>query len=177
MSEILIIYSTTDGHTKKICLRLKRVIEERRNHVTVIPVDNAGQSDLHAFDTIIIGASIRYGKHSPKIYQFIKENKRALDAKSSAFFSVNVVARKPEKSRPETNPYLIKFLRRTAWKPQKVAVFAGKIEYQKYGFLDRLMIRLIMLMTGGPTDPDTDIEFTNWKQVDDFGEMICDLYS
>ena len=86
-----------------------------------------------------------------------------------------MVARKPEKNTPETNPYLQKFLRQITWKPKRLAVFAGKIEYQKYNFLDRLMIRLIMWMTKGPTDPETNIEFTDWNQVDDFGQVIHEM--
>ena len=175
MAKILIIYSTTDGHTRKICAHLQQVIENQSNQVTVISVDEANAIELDSFDKIVIGASIRYGKHSPKIYEFIKENSRILESKSNAFFSVNVVARKPEKNTPETNPYLKKFLKQIPWKPKMLAVFAGKIDYQKYRFLDRFMIRLIMWMTKGPTDPKTNIEFTHWKQVEDFGRVIGEM--
>ena len=175
MSKILILYSTTDGHTRKICLRLQEVIEKQHNQVTLISVDNGNTIDLNSFDKIIIGASIRYGKHSPKIREFIKENLQILDSKPNAFFSVNVVARKPEKSKPETNPYLQKFLKQVSWKPKILAVFAGKIEYQKYRIGDRIMIRLIMWMTKGPTDPKTNIEFTNWSQVETFGNVISEM--
>jgi len=175
MAKILIIFSTTDGHTRKICNRLQQVIDNQNNQVTVISVDDAGTIDLDSFDTIVIGASIRYGKHSPKIYEYIKEYSQILDSKSNAFFSVNVVARKPEKNRPETNPYLKKFLKQIPWQPKLVAVFAGKIDYQKYGFLDRFMIRLIMWITKGPTDPKTNIEFTNWNQVEEFGRLISEM--
>jgi len=83
------------------------------------------------------------------------------------------VARKPEKSRPEHNPYLQKFLRRISWKPGIVAVFAGKIDYPSYRPLDRFMIRLIMWMTKGPTDPNAVIEFTDWQQVEAFGHTVA----
>jgi menaquinone-dependent protoporphyrinogen oxidase len=175
MAKILIIFSTTDGHTRKICNRLQQVIDNRNNQVAVISVDDAGTIDLDSFDTIVIGASIRYGKHSPKVYEFIREYSQILDSKSNAFFSVNVVARKPEKNRPETNPYLKKFLKQIPWQPKLVAVFAGKIDYQKYRFRDRFMIRLIMWMTKGPTDPETNIEFTNWNQVEEFGRVISEM--
>jgi len=175
MAKILIIFSTTDGHTRKICNRLQQVIDNQNNQVTVISVDDASTIDLDSFDTIVIGASIRYGKHSPKIYAFIKEYSQILDSKSNAFFSVNVVARKPEKNRPETNPYLKKFLTQITWQPKLVAVFAGKIDYQIYGSLDRFMIRLIMWITKGPTDPKTNIEFTNWNQVEEFGRLISEM--
>ena len=175
MSNILIIYSTTDGHTPKICSRIKQVVEEQENRVTVIPVDNANSVDLDSFDKIVIGASIRYGKHHHEIYKFIESHLQPLENKPSAFFSVNVVARKPGKDRPETNPYLQKFLKQISWKPRQLGVFAGKIDYQKYRFLDRFMIRLIMKMTKGPTDTNTKIEYTNWDRVKEFGKRLNNL--
>jgi menaquinone-dependent protoporphyrinogen oxidase len=174
MARILIIYSTTDGHTREICLRLKQIVEARNNQVTLVSVDDV-TTDLNAFDKIVIGASIRYGKHSKQIYEFIKANQPVLDSRPNAFFSVNVVARKPEKRNPETNPYLRKFLRQITWKPGQLAVFAGKIEYQKYRYRDRVIIRLIMWMTNGPTDPETNIDYTDWDQVAEFGQVIDEM--
>ena len=172
MAKILIIYSTTDGHTREICQRLKQVIEQQDHRVKLISIDDDHNVDLKSFDKIVLGASIRYGKHSRKVYEFIKRNEQLLDSKLNAFFSVNVVARKPEKNQPETNPYLKKFLKQISWRPKELAVFAGKIDYQKYSFWDRLMIRLIMWMTKGPTDPKTVTEFTDWKQVEAFGRLV-----
>jgi menaquinone-dependent protoporphyrinogen oxidase len=93
----------------------------------------------------------------------------------SAFFSVNVVARKPEKNQPESNPYVQKFLKQASWQPKKMAVFAGKINYPIYTFWDRQIIRLIMWMTGGPTDPKSVVDFTDWNKVDDFGRLIAEM--
>lgn len=173
MANILIIYSTTDGHTVEICYRLQKVIEQQSHKVTLRSIDDSPGIDLTAFDKIVIGASIRYGKHSPKVFDFISRSEQLLDSKPNAFFSVNVVARKPEKNQPDTNPYLQKFLRKISWKPKQLAVFAGKIDYPRYSFFDRLMIRFIMWMTKGPTDTSAVIEFTDWHQVDAFGRLIC----
>lgn len=175
MANILISYSTTDGHTRSICDRLRQVIEQQQHSVTVSWMTDNPDIDLAAFDTVVIGASIRYGKHQPQVFEFIRRNQSTLEAKPSAFFSVNVVARKPEKNRPETNPYLQKFLKKISWTPQNLAVFAGKIDYPRYGFVDRQMIRLIMWMTKGPTDPTTTIEYTDWDKVEDFGRKIANL--
>lgn len=172
MNNILIIFSTTDGHTEKICLRLQQLIEAHGSRVTLLPVAEGNAVNLDNFDKVVIGASIRYGKHSPEIYQFVERHAQRLADKPNAFFSVNVVARKPEKNTPDTNPYLRKFLRQIAWKPGQLAVFAGKLDYQKYSFWDRFMIRLIMRITKGPTDPDTNIEFTNWQDVEAFARVI-----
>ncbi len=175
MPGILIIYSTTDGHTRKICQRLCQVIEQLDHQVTLISIDDESNADLESFDKIVLGASIRYGKHHKKVYDFIKTNQQLLDSKPNAFFSVNVVARKPEKNRPETNPYLRKFLKQISWQPQELAVFAGKIDYKKYSFLDRHIIRLIMWITKGPTDPEAVVEFTDWKQVEAFGLLVSNM--
>lgn len=126
MARILIVYSSTDGHTLRICERLRQVLEPS-------------------------GAEVR------------------------AFFSISIVARKPEKNRPETNPYLGRFLARIRWRPRLVAVFAGRLDYPRYRPLDRLAIRLIMLMTGGPTDPRAVVEFTDWGEVEAFGRRVAAL--
>ena len=175
MSNILIIYSTTDGHTREICLRLKAVIEREQQHVSLASIRESADLDLPSFDKIVIGASIRYGKHSPLVTEFIRKNEQLLDAKPNAFFSVNVVARKPEKSRPETNPYVQKFSRKLSWRPRQLAVFAGKIDYPRYGFFDRLIIRFIMWLTHGPTHGNAVIDFTDWKKVDEFGKLIAKM--
>lgn len=175
MARVLVVYSSVDGQTLKICERLKRILEERASAVTLLAVDAAAGVDLSAFDTVVVGASIRYGKHRKSVYDFVASHLAMLEARPSAFFSVNIVARKSEKSRPENNPYLLKFLRQIAWRPRAVAVFAGRLDYPRYGFIDRQMIRLIMKMTGGPTDPSTVIEYTDWTAVDAFARRVSAL--
>jgi len=175
MAKILIIYSTTDGHTREICDRLQAIIGQRNNQVDVVSIEDLSGVDLASYDKIILGASIRYGKHGKKVYEFIDRKLQLLNSKANAFFSVNVVARKPEKNKPETNPYLQKFLRQIAWQPDELAVFAGKIDYPKYRFWDRQMIRLIMWMTKGPTAADAVVDFTDWNQVEAFGRLVCDM--
>ena len=53
-----------------------------------------------------------------------------------------------------------------------MAVFAGKIDYPRYGFIDKYMIRLIMWMTKGPTDVSGTFEFTDWSAVENFAERL-----
>lgn len=172
---ILIAYATTDGHTRHICERLKQVLEGMGQQVTVALLAEADALDLPGFDRVVIGASIRYGHHQPIVAEFIARHQALLESRPSAFFSVNIVARKPNKNTPETNPYCRKFLKSIAWRPRLTAVFAGKLNYPSYGFVDRQMIRLIMLITKGPTDPKAVVEFTDWARVEAFGREFCTL--
>lgn len=175
MAAVLIVYSTTDGHTRRICERVQCLIAAQGHQVTLLPMERSGSVDPALFDTIVVGASIRYGRHHPRVLEFVNANQRTLDARANAFFSVNIVARKPHKNRPETNPYLQKFLREMRWRPKVLEVFAGKLDYPRYSFFDRLMIRFIMLITNGPTDPRTVVEFTDWERVDAFALRVAAL--
>jgi len=167
----LIIYSSTDGHTKAICKRIIDFLKDR-NKARLVSLDEAKDLNLSEFDKIIIGASIRYGKHSEELYKFIELNKNILDEKESVFFSVNVVARKPEKNTPDKNPYIKNFLKISKWKPKKIGVFAGKVDYPNYNFFDKYIIKLIMFITSGPIDTSQSYEFTDWSKVEDFAKEI-----
>ena len=175
MSSFLVIYSSTDGHTKTICERIKSFLNDG-NLVELISLEDAKKVSLSNFEKIIIGASIRYGKHSKELYKFINLNKNILDQKKNAFFSVNVVARKPEKNTAETNPYINKFLKISKWKPNKMSVFAGKVDYPNYNFFDKYIIKFIMFITKGPTDTSQSYEFTDWSKVDDFSKELRNDY-
>ena len=171
MPSSLIIYSSTDGQTKTICEKIK-IFSKKNETIKLISLKEANDFDLQPYENIIIGASIRYGKHNKDLYKFIFSNKEVLKKKRSAFFSVNVVARKSEKNTPETNPYMQKFLKISNWQPNKLAVFAGKVDYPKYGFFDKHIIRLIMFITKGPTDTSRSFEFTDWSKVEDFSKNL-----
>ena len=168
MKKNLIIYSTTDGHTKKICNYISEKLEQKFRS-KVISLNKSENIDLTKYDLTIVGASIRYGKHKSELYSFIHRNLAQLNSIDSAFFSVNAVARKDNKCSADTNPYMLKFLKNTNWKPKNLAVFAGKIDYSKYKIVDKFMIRFIMWLTDGPTNISNVHEFTDWNRV----ELFC----
>ena len=173
MTKTLIIYSSTDGQTTKICNKL--IEKNFKNEAKLCSLDEAIKEDLKIYKKIIIGASIRYGKHKPEVLEFVNKNLQILNKKKSVFFSVNVVARKPEKNSPDTNPYIIKFFKKTKWIPKKIGVFGGKVDYPNYNFLNRFIIRFIMLVTKGPTDITKSYEFTNWDVIKKFAQDLDNL--
>ena len=65
MAEILILYSTVDGQTRRICERMQAVIESSGQHVVLASFADPRLPDAADFDKIVIAASIRYGKHRP----------------------------------------------------------------------------------------------------------------
>ena len=175
MAKIGFIYSTVDGHTLEICSRRIQIAENNGFETQLLELTSDVKFDLQSLDQVVIGASVRYGKHRPELTQFINDNSELIDARHGAFFSVNAVARKPEKKDPHTTPSVRKFLNGITWKPALIGVFGGKIDYSKYRFWDRTMIRFIMWMTDGPTDLNSTEDFTDWDDVEAFGRAISEL--
>ena len=172
--KIGIVYATVDGQTLKICNEIVAVLKKNNQNVSLFSIDDFNE-EITNFDKFIIGSSIRYGVHHKKIIEFINTNKPKLDKVKTAFFSVNLVARKPEKNTPTTNPYVVKFFKTINWKPTIVEVFAGKLDYKKYPFFDRIMIQFIMWITKGPTDKTVEIEYTNWDKVAEFSKKLSNF--
>jgi menaquinone-dependent protoporphyrinogen oxidase len=84
-TKIGILYSTVDGQTLKICNVIQEVLVEKGNTVELFSIDDFDKK-IADFDKFVIGSSIRYGKHNPKIINFINEHKQELKNTENAFF-------------------------------------------------------------------------------------------
>ncbi|MBI6549797.1 menaquinone-dependent protoporphyrinogen IX dehydrogenase [Xenorhabdus lircayensis] len=174
----LLLYSTQDGQTKKIIICIAENLRRAGIECDLRDLATVKQINLMPYQKVMIGASIRYGHFNSVLHKFITRHQQQLNQMPTAFFGVNLTARKPEKRTPETNAYVRKFLIKSPWQPDLCGVFAGALLYPRYRWLDRIMIQLIMRMTGGETDTTKEIEYTDWEQVDYFSEaflqMSCD---
>jgi menaquinone-dependent protoporphyrinogen oxidase len=175
LARTLLVYHGIYGHTLKICSAIRDEMARQGADADIVEVAAFDPAAAAGYDAIVIGAAIRNGKHNRAVLQLIREHQALLDSKPSGFFSVNLVARKPEKNTPQTNPYVKAFLARSPWRPRLVGVFAGNLDYRRYRFSDRHIIRFIMTLTGGPTDLDTKVEFTDWEQVKRFAGQVAAL--
>lgn len=170
-----ILYLTRDGQTKKIAEYIAQALNDDTTLISLRDVPQPSAEQLEQFDCIIIGASIRYGHFDPILEQFIQQHYALLNQKKSAFFSVNLTARKANRNTPGTNIYTRKLLSRIQWKPNLVEVIAGALFYPRYTFFDRFMIRFIMKITKGDTDTSKEYEYTDWQKVSQFANKIRKL--
>ena len=173
----LILFSTRDGQTREIAAYLASELKELGIYSDVVNLNRAEQIAWQDYDRVVIGASIRYGHFHPALDRFVKKHTAVLNKMPGAFYSVNLVARKAEKRTPQTNNYTRKFLMQSPWRPDISAVFAGALRYPRYGWLDKMMIRLIMKMTGGETDTSKEVVYTDWQQVGRFAREIAQMTS
>ena len=64
----LILYLTHDGQTRKIA---EAIAAKLNGQSVLVNLAENMQIDLTPYDRVVIGASIRYGKFSAQLYDFI----------------------------------------------------------------------------------------------------------
>ena len=163
------------GKQKKIILKMAEQLRTLGRECDIRDLNTEQSLNLAAYDKVLVGASIRYGHFNKKLLRFATTHQNQLNSMNTAFFAVNLTARKEGKDTVETNAYTRKFLEACPWKPTLKSVFAGALFYPRYKWFDRTMIRLIMKMTDGPTDPNTEIEYTNWENFTQFASEFDKL--
>lgn len=173
MKKILLTFWTTDGHARSISERIAARLESKGAEVHLVCLRDEQPSPA-GYDGVIVGASIRYGFHHPEVQRYVTRFAGELASIPNAFFSINLSARKSAKNTPESNPYCRKFLHKIEWKPGLAAVFPGKVDFPKYRFFDRIMMHMIMSISGGPHGKDTVVDFTDWEAVDAFADRFAE---
>ncbi|WP_025823003.1 menaquinone-dependent protoporphyrinogen IX dehydrogenase [Shewanella marina] len=175
MKSVLVIYFSRGGHTAKIAQTIASQITELGGQCDVVNIKDNPQIEWHKYDAVMVGACVLYGSYDKSVFAFVERYQQQLSERPNSFFSVNVVARKPEKRILENNKYLQKFIQLSPWQPQHLKIIAGKVDYPSWPWYDRLAIQLIMKMTDGPTDPKSVIDYTDWDDVKAYATEVYGL--
>lgn len=175
----LVFYATHDGQSRRIATR---IADRLVAHGIEAAAHDLGsglptQAELSRASLVVLIAAVRYGQHLPQAMRFLTLYRNLSRRPPLALASVNLTARKPNKSTADNNPYLRKLIARCGNKPVLAAAFAGRLDYPLYSWLDRQIIRGIMLLTGGPTDTRTCVVYTSWNAVDEFASRLSQLNS
>jgi menaquinone-dependent protoporphyrinogen oxidase len=175
----LVCYATRDGHSRTVATRIAERLSAAglattaRNLAAGVP----SPAELAAASLVVLVAAVRYGRHLPDAGRLLAAHARLPAPPPLALASVNLTARKADKSTAETNPYLRKLIARTPVRPALAVAVAGRLDYPSYRVWDRQLIRLIMWLTDGPTDPNTCVVYTSWPAVDEFASRLVELAS
>ena len=177
MTNILIAYGTSEGHTAKIAQYLADVIRGQGHETYAVDVQRAKAGEPDGYDGVIVGASVHMGRHERWVADYVRQNRDTLERLPSAFFSVSLAARdNTDEARKEVDGYIEKFVQQTGWRPRTVGRFAGALLYTRYGFFKRWIMRKIA-RDKGSTDIDTsrDYVYTDWHGVRRFAEEFLEI--
>jgi len=171
---VLIAHASIEGQTRRIAERIAAELEDRGIATEIVPAEALSGRDPRNHRAVIAGSSVRYGKHNRRLVGWLERHADALEQMPNAFFSVNLVARKPENRSAGTNSHVAKCLAAMKFTPACVAVFPGKLDYPSWTWWQRLLIRGIMKSTDGPHRGDEVIEYTDWNEVEGFAEAMAE---
>lgn len=174
--DVLLFFASRDGQARRIAARIGERFSEngiavRERDAALTPPTSA---DLSAARLIVLVAAVRYGRHLPEALRLL-DAYRATSGPPLAFASVNLTARTPGKDTAEGSAYARKTIARYRLDPSLATAFAGRLDYPRYSWRDRQIIRFIMWMTGGPTEPTAQVEYTDWAAVDAYADRLIQL--
>jgi len=170
MSRVLMLYGTTDGHTRKIATAVAETL--RAEHCDVAVVDAADVTpDIRPeeFDAVLVAASVHAGGHQRPVRRWVRAYAAQLNRMPTAFLSVclGILEQRPEVQR-EVVEIMRRFEREAGWQPTTDKVVAGALLYRNYGFIKRWLMRRIVAKGGGDTDTSQNYEYTDWQALRDF---------
>lgn len=170
MTHLLIVYGTTDGHTRKIAQVLAEDLRALRCSVDIL--DAAGllwRLSPEHYDGVIVAASVHIGDYQRAVGRWVRTYAPMLNGLPTAFLSVCLaVLEKGTGPREEILRIMRRFLDRCGWRPTITKMVAGAVPYTRYGWLKRHMMKRIVGKAGGDTDTTRDFEYTDWNDLRNF---------
>jgi len=170
MSKFLLVYGTTEGHTKRIAERMAAVMRDAGHEVDLHDSKEMRSASIEAgYDGVLVGGSVHAGDHQSSLREFVERNRETLGRTHAAFFSVSLTAAETnEEARGEARAAVDRFVRETGWTPPHVEMIAGALVYSQYNFFVRQLMKLIAGRGSHPTDTSRDYDYTDWKRVEEF---------
>ena len=162
---VLIVYGTTEGQTRKIAEWTATYIRER-GHQAEQRDSAALKSDLdiETYDAFIIAASVHQEYHQETITNFVIAHLEVLDTKPSAFISVSLSA-VLEEGKTEAQTYVDCFVSVTGWQPRMILLLGGALRSTEYDYFQEQIVKFIVMKRGGAASTERDREFTDWNAL------------
>jgi menaquinone-dependent protoporphyrinogen oxidase len=176
MTRILIVYGTTDGHTRKIARVLAENLRAQLCSVDLLDAQGPHWLSPEGYDGVIVAASVHIGDYQRPVVKWVRAHAPALRVVPTAFLSVCLGILEPGvKPRQELLRIMRRFLDRVGWRPTITKMVAGALSWTRYGWLKRVMMKRIIAKAGGDIDTSRDFEYTDWNDLRNFARDFAGL--
>jgi len=174
----LIVYQSNYGQTKKIAAKIEAeltLLKKTDDELDILELSKHQSLEKvnYPIDRVIVGTPVYTSRFPKQIMKWMRINSELLKSTEVNFFTVSLNVADPNPSaRKADDDLLLKLCEQSSLTPRFVASFAGSLEYTKYGFIIKFIMKRISRKAGGPTDTSKNHEMTNWKVVSDFASAI-----
>jgi menaquinone-dependent protoporphyrinogen oxidase len=166
---ILVLFSTTEGHTRKLAqfavARLRGCGHEARLHDVADP----DRPDPAGFEAAFLLASVHIGHYQHSFVEFVGKSHNALNVIPTAFVSVSLSAAGDNPSDLAGIRACVDRLEHdTLWHPGAVYHAAGAMRFSAYGFFTKLAIKYIARRRGKSVKTSKDYDLTDYAGFEAF---------
>ena len=170
----LVLYGTTDGHTRKIATALAESVRSLDHDVDVINARSHVDPNPADYDAVIVASPVRARRYQRDVRRWVKAHATTLNRRHTAFVSVCLsVLDKSESTRAALARMLEEFVKETGWRPTVVKVVPGALLYTRYNWITRWIMKRIVARAHGDTDTRRDYEYTDWSDLRAFAREFA----
>lgn len=175
---ILVLFSSRHGHTRRIADFIANRVSARGWEPDVRDVDVALPGHLTGYAAAFLLSPLHLTRHAKRIVAFARNHHQSLDVLPSAFVSVSLTQagvemptldpQRRKKAEEDLSVVIGHFIEKTGWHPRMIHRAAGAMQYTRYGWFTRWVMKRIAQSQGGSTDTTRDHVYTDWDALDRF---------
>jgi menaquinone-dependent protoporphyrinogen oxidase len=157
---VLIAYASKCGSTAEIADSMGKTLSGNGYSVDVLPVKMV--TSLDGYDAVLAGSAIRVGAWLPEAMNFIKENQTALGKLPIAIFTVHALNWENTSASEALRKNYTTAVKQLIT-PRDEVFFAGKIDFTKMTFLEKLMSKTVKAV---------EEDLRDWAAINDWVKGI-----
>lgn len=161
---ILILFATVEGQTRKIARFIANEVEKLGHSWVIRDVDGPEPISFQGVDRVILAASVHQRRHPKSFEATVAALSQDLAGFKTLLLSVSLNAAFPE-GREEAQEYVTEMKMRTGLSPDTEMLVAGAVRVDEYDYFAKQVVQHVV-MRGRPFDPNAgEHEFTEWDAV------------
>lgn len=163
--KVLLIYSSTEGHTASIANFIAAELRALHCVITVAKASSQIPSPT-CFDAVVVAAPVHAGQYDGELVDCVSKCSPEINHIPSIFYSVGLtITSEDPRALESLEKTTTDFLKDTRWTPDMVEQVAGALLYTRYGFFKRMLMKSVMKKAGGDTDTSRDFIYTDWDAL------------
>jgi menaquinone-dependent protoporphyrinogen oxidase len=157
---ILVTYASRRGSTRDVAQAIAQTFRDGGAAVDMVPI--ADVTDLTAYQAVIVGSAIRFGRWLPEAVEFVTNNRDFLSQVPTAFFTVCMTLHQDTEENRRTAAEFLEPVR-AILTPTSEGWFAGNLVYREINLWQRTLARAIKFPEG---------DFRNWEAIRAWAEHV-----
>ncbi|MGI9352436.1 MAG: flavodoxin domain-containing protein [Rhizobiaceae bacterium] len=160
---ILLLYGSTEGHTRKIAEYCENYLVNN-GHTVEVRKSKQRSSDLDIanFDGVILAGSVHQKRHQETLENFVFAHREQLKKLPTLLISVSLSIAF-ENGKEEASRYVELLIENTKFKPDCVALVGGALKFEMYGYYMSHIVEHVVLKDREKISEDR--EFTDWDDL------------